>query len=136
MKEIINKLKNYKVLKAEIKAIEIDLQELNEDISVSPIAYEERTGETHKISNPTESAAFDLMEKKSILELDKRIKERQVQRIDNALSVLTEKERMILENIYIKGLKWDAVTFTLDRTYPQCKKIEYEAIRKISRFLM
>lgn len=134
-KTLIEKLSNYKILKAEIKDIELNIEELREDISVPAISYEERPSPTNKFNSAVENDAIRLAEKTTELEKEKRHKEREIERIDNALSVLDEKEKKILKLKHIENYKWDTVTYTMDRSYSNCKLIEANALSKISRFL-
>jgi DNA-directed RNA polymerase specialized sigma subunit len=57
--------------------------------------------------------------------------ERESARIDNALSVLDEDERTVLELRYIKGFKWYTVSYKLNRCYQQCKRIESKALKRM-----
>jgi DNA-directed RNA polymerase specialized sigma24 family protein len=133
---LIDRLRNYKILKAEIKDIELKIEELREDISVAPICYEERPAPTNKFNSSVENDAIRLAEKTSELEKDKRHREREIERIDNALSILSEKERKVLRLKHVEGYNWDAITYTIDRSYVSCKNMESEALRKIQRFFI
>lgn len=134
---VVERLKEYRKLKAEIRAIELDIEELKdiENIGTAPISFEERTGKTYKFNSYTENMAISLVDKIQCLEREIKIKERGIARIENALSILSENEREILEMKYIKGYKWDTITFKLDRSYQQCKRVEVEAIKKIAHLL-
>lgn len=138
MEYIRQMLKSYKQLKAEIKSLEIEIEELRDSDNLGPsaICYEEKTGMTNKFCSQTENEAIRLTEKITILERDKRQKERYIEKIDNALSVLNEKERQVLEIKHINGYRWDTVTYKLDISYPRCKQIEEAAIKKITPFLI
>lgn len=134
---IIQKLQRYRIVKAEIKDIELDLEELHEseDIGPSGISYEEKSGPTNKFSSQTENEAIRIADKSARLESLKRTKEREIERIDNALSILDEKERQVIELKHINGYRWDTVTYKLDRSYSYCKQLENEALIKIEPFL-
>jgi DNA-directed RNA polymerase specialized sigma subunit len=134
---LIKKLQRYKVLKAEIKDIELDLEELHEIENIGPsgISYEEKSGPTHRFNSQTENEAVNIADKSQRLENLKRAKEREIERIDNALSVLGDKEREVIELKHIKGCRWDTVTYKLDKSYPHCKRIEEEALKMLEPFL-
>jgi DNA-directed RNA polymerase specialized sigma24 family protein len=136
MNHIIQALKRYKILKAEIKNIELDIEELHEAENIGPsgISYEERSTATNKFSSITENQAIIIADQSTYLDRDRRAKIREVERIDNALSILNEKEREVLELKHIKGYRWDNVTYKIDRSYAQCKSIETEALSKIAPF--
>jgi DNA-directed RNA polymerase specialized sigma24 family protein len=134
---VIEKLQRYKVLKAEIKNIELDIEELHESENIGPgaISYEEKSGPTHKFSSQTENEAVNLADKTIRLEGLKRAKEREIERIDNALSILDDKQREVIELKHVRGCRWDTVTYKLDRSYSYCKQLENEALLKIEPFL-
>lgn len=134
---VVERLKEYRKLKAEIRAIELDIEELkdNENIGPAPISYEERTGKTYKFNSITENVAVDLIEKIEKLERRKRMKDREICKIDNALNMLEHKEREIVELRYIKGFGWNVVISTLDRSYQQCKRVEKKALDKINSII-
>lgn len=136
MTYIINQLQRYKVLKAEVKNLELDIEELHEVENLGPgaISYEERTGVTNKITSMTENQAIAIADKHAQLEKEKRAKIRDIERIENALSILGEKERQVLELKHINNARWDTVTYKLDRSYSQCKAIEADALKKIAPF--
>ncbi|SKA89591.1 hypothetical protein SAMN05428976_11334 [Clostridium sp. USBA 49] len=134
---IIQKLQRYRVLKAEIKNIELDLEELHEAENIGPsgINYDEKLSPTYKFNSMTENEAISIADKSQMLESLKRSKERELERIDNALSILDDKEREVIELKHIKGCRWDTVTYKLDRSYSYCKQLENEALVKIEPFL-
>jgi DNA-directed RNA polymerase specialized sigma24 family protein len=131
---VIEKLKEYRKIKVEIRAIELDIEELQDDenIGTAPISYEERTGKTNKFNSYTENVAISLVDKIEKLQREKRAKERAVERIENALNILDNNEKEVLELKYIKGYRWNTVTFKLDRSYQQCKRIEKDALSRIN----
>jgi DNA-directed RNA polymerase specialized sigma24 family protein len=130
---IVEKLKEYRNIKAEIRAIELDIEELQDEDNIGPsaISYEEKTGKTNRISSQTEYLAISIADKVAKLEREKRIKERDIVRIENVLSILGEKEREVIEMKYMKGYKWDTISFRIDRSYQQCWRIEKRALEKI-----
>ncbi|MDT8717620.1 sigma-70 family RNA polymerase sigma factor [Clostridium sp. 19966] len=138
MKEVIEVLKGYRTLKAEIIALELDIEELHDEENLGPeaISYQERTGKTYKFSSSTENQAINLIDKVQKLENEKRKKQREIERIENALSILDENEKDVLEMKHLRGYKWDVITCRLDRSYQQCKRIESKAIRRISKMIV
>jgi DNA-directed RNA polymerase specialized sigma subunit len=137
MNLIVHRLKAYKKLKAEIKSIDLEIEELHDSSNIGPsgISYDEKTGATNKFSSQTENQAITLADKVTLLEREKRSKEREIEKIDNALSILSDKERQVLEIKYINGCRWDTVTYKLDISYQRCKQIEEDAVKKILPFL-
>ena len=136
MKRIVNKIKSYKELKADIVDINLKLQELEEDmLGVSAQPSGERTGATNKITSTVEIQAENYAEKKESLLDAKRRKERELIRIDNALTILKEEEKDIIETVLIQGKKYSILEIKYNRTYTRLKQIEEQAIRKMSKYL-
>lgn len=130
---IAEKLKDYRNIKAEIRAIELDIEELKDEdnIGPAPISYEEKTGKTNKFCSHTENVAISITDKINKLEREKRAKERELVRIENVLSILDDRERDVIEMKYFKGYKWDTISFKVDRSYQQCWRIAKSALSKI-----
>ena len=128
MKRIVDRLKGYKELKADIVDINLKIQELEEEmLGVSAQPTGERTSDTYKITSMVEIQAENYTEKKDkLLELA---------RIHNALTVLTEEEKDIIETVLIERRKYSILEIKYNRTYTRLKQIEEQAIRKMSKYL-
>lgn len=136
MKNTVKRIKKYKELKADIVDIDIKLQELEEDmLGVTGIGLEERTGKTYKITSSVEQQAERHLEKKDKLLKDKARIEREIARIDNALTVLKEEERDIVETALIQQKKYGLLEIKYNRTYSRIKQIECEAVKKMEKYL-
>ena len=136
MKRIVNKIKSYKELKADIVDIEIRLQELDDEmLGIAAQPSGERTGATYKITSVVEMQTEKYTEKKESLLEAKRRKERELIRIDNALTVLKDEERDIIETVLIESKKYSILEIKYNRTYTRLKQIEEQAIRKMSKYL-
>lgn len=136
MKNIAKRIKTYKELKADIVDIDIKIQELEEDmIGVSGIGLEERTGKTYKITSSVEQQAEKHLEEKEKLLRLKAAREREIAKIDNALTVLKEEEKDIVETALIEQKKYSLLEIKYNRTYSRIKQIEGEAIKKMEKYL-
>ena len=136
MNKVADRIKKYKELKADIVDIDIKIQELDEEmLGVGSIAYEERTGKTYKITSSTEQQAERHLEKKDKLLKLKTAKEREIARIDNALTILKEEEREIVETALIEQKKYSLLEIKYNRTYSRIKQIEGDAVRKMGKYL-
>lgn len=136
MNKVVERIKKYKELKADIVDIDIKIQELDEEmLGVGSIAYEERTGKTYKITSSTEQQAERHLEKKDKLLKLKTAKEREIARIDNALTILKEEEREIVETALIEQKKYSLLEIKYNRTYSRIKQIEGDAVRKMGKYL-
>lgn len=136
MKRTITRLKKYKEIKADIIHIDLELEELEIDmLGIGGQADGERTGKTYKVTSPVESQLEHYLEKKEKLLISKGRKERELARIDNALSVLKDEERDIIETVLIRGEKYSLLEIKYNRTYTRLKQIENKALRTIKKYV-
>ena len=132
MEEIRERIKKYKELKADIVDIEIKLEELEKELGVSEQPSGERTSHTYKITSQTEVQARKYMEKKEELLEIKKDKEREILRIDNAMTVLGEEESDILKIVLIEGKRYGYVEMKYNICYRRIKQIEEISIDRKS----
>lgn len=111
MSNTAKRIKKYKELKADIVDIDIKIQELKES----------------GVENNKEY--IDKLTKEKI------IREREIARIDNALSILKEEERDIVETALINQKKYGLLEIKYNRTYARIKQIECDAVKKMERYL-
>ena len=136
MKDTVKRIKKYKELKADIVSIDIKIQELEEDmLGISGQGTGERTGKTYKITSSVEQQAERHMKEKDKLLREKAMKEREIARIDNALTVLKEEEKDIVVTALIDQKRYAVLEIKYDRTYSRIKQIEYEALKKMEKYL-
>ena len=106
-------LYNYKNLKAQIKNLELDIEEkLNDYDTLSAVQYDkDAISKTNKFNSEVENKVMQL-DKNNVndeikfLQAKKRSKEIQVERIDNILTVLQEEERKLIELRYFKSMQF------------------------------
>lgn len=136
MNKVAERIKKYKELKADIVDIDIRLQEIEEEIiGISAQPTGERTSNTYKITSSVEQQAEKHLEKKDKLLKLKAKKEREIARIDNALTILKEEEREIVETALIEQKKYSLLEIKYNRTYSRIKQIEGDAVRKMEKYL-
>lgn len=106
-------LYNYKKLKAQIKNIELDIEERENDYStLSAVQYDKDSlSKTYKFSSEVENKVIKLdhdntTEELKYLQAKKRSKEIQIERIDNMLSVLNEDEKKLIEMRYFDNIPY------------------------------
>lgn len=135
--EVREKIKRYKELKADIIDIDIRLEELEEEIiGISALPQGERVSQTYKItSSVEEQAEKHIIKQKKLLELKSR-KQREVVRIDNALSILNDDERDIIEMAIIQQKKYRLLEIKYNIGYSRIKQIEGKALKKINKYLI
>ncbi len=136
MKNTVKRIKKYKELKADIVDIDIKIQELEEDmLGVSAQPTGERTGKTYKITSSVEIQAEQYSKEKDKLLRIRAAKEREIARIDNALTILKEEEKDIVQTALIEQKKYALLEVKYDRTYSRIKQIECEAVKKMEKYL-
>ncbi|MFQ6881381.1 hypothetical protein [Clostridium sp.] len=136
MKRTITKLKKYKEIKADIIHINLELEELEIDmLGITGQGEGERTGKTYKVTSPVEIQLDHYLEKKEKLLISRGRKERELARIDNALSVLKDEERDIIQTVLINGDKYSLLEIKYNRTYTRLKQIENKALRTIKKYI-
>ena len=106
-------LYNYKKLKAQIKNIELDIEERENDYStLSAVQYDKDSlSKTYKFSSEVENKVIKLdhdnaSEELKYLQAKKRSKEIQIERIDNMLSVLNEDEKKLIKIRYFDNIPY------------------------------
>lgn len=131
-------LYNYSMLKAEINNLGLEIEELeNEYEGIGAISYEERSGNTNKISD---SVANEIIfREKEIYRLNKmkRSKEILLSKINNALEVLDENERKVVHYRYLNGKRtWMQVgeILSMDSNYC-CNTLRVNTINKLSKMI-
>lgn len=136
MNNTVRRISKYRELKADIKDIEIRLSELEEELlGISGQGLEERTGKTYKITSSVEQQVERLIEKQEEYLKSKAAKEREIQRIDNAMTILLDEEKEIIQVIHIEGKKYWRLEQKLNLTYSRIKQIEKSAIEKMKKYI-
>lgn len=136
MINVLEKVRRYKEILADIIDIDIRVQELEEEIlGISGQPTEERTGKTYKITSSVEMQAEDLMNRKQELYKEQVNKRRELKRIDNAMTVLTNEERDIVQVVHIEHRRYCAVQDKLNLSYQRIKQLEKQAAEKMSKYL-
>ena len=136
IKEVREKLKKYKELKADIVDIDIKIAETEEEyIGITASPQGERTSPTYKITSSVENQAEKHQEAVEKLLHIKFIKENQIKRIDNALSILDDIHRYVIEEAVIKGIRYYNIECELHLGYRRVKQLEEEALRDMQKYI-
>lgn len=136
IKEVRNQVKKYKELKADIVNIDIMIKEKEvECLGITAMPQGERTSPTYKITSTVELQAEKHQKEIEPLLHQKFLKENQIKRIDNALTILNEIERSIVETALIKGYRYSKLEEELHITYTRIKQIESDALNKMERYI-
>ena len=132
-----DKIKRYKELKADIKYRELKLEEIEENIiGITAMPSGEKTGATYKVTSQTEIQAIKYSEDTSEIRKEIRELKREVEKIDNAMSVLNDKEKEIIQAIYIDNKSRATIQNRYYIGYQAVKKIEWTALDKMEKYLL
>lgn len=137
-REVRNILKNYLTLKAEIKNIELDINDLDKPfgIGLPSIPTSEKTSKTYKYTDAVGNEAVDIAEQKRKLEEAKAIKQGVIDRIDNAMTLLTTEEKVVITMRYFKRCAWKTVCLSLHLGYPTLKDRDHAILKRIEPFVL
>ncbi|WP_050608241.1 hypothetical protein [Clostridium niameyense] len=127
-------LNEYTTLINEIKNLELNIEEVEKDYKgIGAISYSEKTGQTFKINNSVEEEVINKEERIKYLKRIKRAKEIEVEKVNNALEVLNEKERRIIELKFFNERKksWTNVSRRMDMCEAWCRNLKNRAIKKM-----
>lgn len=131
-------LYNYKKIKAEIKNIEIEIQDIkNTYIGASAIdTSKDNISNTNKISSVIENEVLDKERRIERLESIKLKKENQIKKVDNALEILTEEDRKLIELRYFERLPNYKVAMIFDMTEEGCSARKRRIVENIKDILI
>ena len=131
-------LYNYKKLKAEVKNIEIEIEEIkNTYIGANAIdTSKENTGETYNITSTVENEVLDKELRIEYLESIKSSKENQIKKVDNALEILTEEDRKLIELRYFERIPNYKVAQRFNITGEGCSARKRRIIEDIKDILI
>ena len=134
---IKDKIKRYKELKADIKYRELKLEEIEENIiGITAMPSGEKTGATYKVTSQTEIQAIKYAEDTTEIRKEIRELKREVEKIDNAMSILNDKEKEIIQAIYIDNKSRATIQNRYYIGYQAVKKIEWTALDKMEKYLL
>jgi len=130
-------LYNYKKLKAEIKNIELEIENIkNTYVGASAIDPEQIPSNTNKITSLVENEVLEKERKIERLELIKSKKENQVKKVDNALEILTEDDRKLIELRYFERVPNYKVAMMFNMTEEGCSARKRRIIKSIKDILI
>lgn len=124
-KKVEAMLYNYKNTKAEINILKRDLEILENDYKgTSSISYEERTQSTNSFSSTVENEVIKRAERIQKLRNKIRLKEIEIENIDDALDALDDRASYMIREFYIKKRQLKVISdeIHLDENYSSAYK--------------
>lgn len=119
-KKIEAMLYSYNQTKVEIKNLELEIETLKNDYrGLGAITYEEKTGPTNKFNSAVENEVVKRDEQLIKLRNLKRLKEIEIEKIDNVISLLDERAEYLVKEYYMNRnqLKNISKHINLDESY-------------------
>ena len=136
MNGVIAKVRKYREILADIKELELEKEEIEEEIiGISAAPQGEKISKTNKFSSTVENQVITLDKKTRDIETLIAKKKREIKRIDNAMTILKENEREIIQTVHIEHRNYYIVQDKLRITYPRVKQIEKQAAQKMAKYL-
>lgn len=126
-------LYNYDMFKMSIKNMNIEIENIKKEDGAKGIAYDGvQSSPTNKFNSATENTALANIEKIAYLEHSIRSTEDRIESIDRTLKELTECERSIIIDRYIKAKPWYIVAYNVSYGERQCRNKRRDAIEKMA----
>lgn len=135
-KKVEDILYNYENIKVEIENIKIEIEDIKSDYGeITADSYKEKTGSTNKFNSTIENEIIkkDCLIKKLTYELNK--KERLIGKIDNALNILSDTEKKIIQYKCFKKLQYKQISSLLNLDYNYACEVKRKAIEKITPYI-
>lgn len=134
-------LYNYKDLDIKIKSIDIDIDMLENDITLKAISYEEKTGATNAFSSSVENEVIrreeKIQEQINKLKRDKLLYKSRKLKIENALELLTKEERKLVELRYFSRPKksWVEISRVMNIAHTHCCTMRIKIINNLNQYI-
>lgn len=126
--QIVEWLKEYEAIKAGIENLEQTVEDIAEEGMA--INYDkEPTGSTNKFNSIVENAVIRIDK----LDIERRLKVMAniINNIDRALNVLTDIEREVIINRYVKGEYYYQFCYKINVSERTARRIKEEALKKM-----
>lgn len=129
-------LRDYNYLKAEIKNLDIEIQEIkSEYVGCGAIGYDEKGGPTNKFSSVIENEIITKEKRINKLEKIKEGKQRIIDKLENALSTLDEREYSIIQLRYFNKKSNRRVAEKLNLTEQRASELKNSIINQLSKLI-
>ncbi|GAA0181408.1 sigma factor-like helix-turn-helix DNA-binding protein [Clostridium sediminicola] len=131
-------LYNYNETKAEIKNLDLEIESLENGYKgIVAMTYEEKSTPTNKFNSSVENEVVNKDEQLIKLRNIKRFKEIQIEKIDNALNILDERDYEIIKLRYISGKKysWFQIAEMLRLSDATCRLRRGAIIKRLSNVI-
>lgn len=136
-KETEHTLYHYKDIDKEIEIINFKLENLNDDISVNAISYNEKSSPTNKFNSSVENEVIKREEIISKLIAEKKSLEFNRKLISKSLELLSEEEREIVKLRYFSNPRnsWNLIALKINASVDHCMKTRKKIINRLAKYI-
>ena len=129
-------LYNYEKTKAEIKILLRELEILENDYRcIGAISYDEKTQATNKFSSTVENEVINKTKEVYKLKNEIRLKEIEIKNIDDALSILDEREIYIIKEYYINNRLLKVIADEIHVNENYASELKHKIINKLTSMI-
>ncbi|MEG0309147.1 MAG: hypothetical protein RR636_14480 [Clostridium sp.] len=130
-------LYNYSGIKVDIKNMKLDLEVLENDYQgVGAVVYEERIQSTNAFRSSVENEIVKREEKILKLRTNIRLKEIEIQKIDNILELLKEKEQYFIKLKYFEKNTHSIISEKIDISFDYINEYRLRILGKVSILIL
>ncbi|MBP1924607.1 DNA-directed RNA polymerase specialized sigma24 family protein [Sedimentibacter acidaminivorans] len=126
--ETIRLLEDYNMLRINSDTLAMDVETMNDDVSISTSNTQSIVSFTNAIHSSTEDKALQRIMRGEMVVNSKKV----IDTIDRCIEVLPELQRKVILNKYIKYKSWIEISFMLHTSESWCKKQRNKAVRAIA----
>ena len=127
-------LYNYKTMKAEVKNIDLEIEQM-EYVGCSGISYEEKSAPTNSFTSSVENEVISREKRIVSLNHSKRDTVMKINKIDNALETLVPRNLEIIKLRYFDNLNNRAIGIKLELTEEWICTLKAIVINKLSTLI-
>lgn len=125
-------LYNYKNIIAEIKNIDIEIIDLQQEYTgCGAINYKEKSSPTNKFNSTVENEIVSKEKQMTYLQNMRDGKQRLINQINNAIEALAENERKLIELRYFDKLHFKEIALRLNINDTYCMQLKSKVINKL-----
>lgn len=128
-------LYNYKTMQQQINNLKLEIEYLKNNYSgCGSIGYSERSGSTNEFKSTVENEIIKKEKKIERLQREISYKDKQLKKVDNALMVLDDTQRELINLRYIDGqgkISWYRICEQLNLSKTSCNAYKNKAIEAL-----
>lgn len=130
-----NLLRRYPTYKAELNITKLTIKGIELDIIEGSPAPSDGMPRGTDTSNPTEAKAMRVLQNASSYERYRDLMQLKVDVIENALSVLTDKEKTVIDRLYFRQETYAKIDYEAGIPRGTCKRLKNESLSKMEPLL-